>query len=176
MKRLIHILVISFALLMGFDSQAQRQKAPPTDAEIDAAPEEDRFDAGNGLMELKQYYQSLRMWKSLLKKYPDNPNFNYKAGVCQLEVISGRKNSINYLIKTVGKTAKNYDPTDFSEDKVPIDALFYLGRAYHLDAQFDKAIETFNELKSKLNPKHVLYNDIDKNIQWANNAKTMVAN
>lgn len=173
LKQFKHITLFVLGMFLCINAFAQK---PPTDEQIEKASEEDRFDAGQGLLDNKQYYQSLRIWKSLLKLHPDNPNFNYKAGVCQLEVISGRKDAIDYLSKTVGKVSKNYNPVDFYEEKVPIDALYYLGRAYHLDGQFDKAIETFNELKGKINPKHVLFKDIDKNIQWANNAKTMVAN
>lgn len=173
LKFLRHITLLIAGLFICINVQAQKS---PTDEEIERASEEDRFDAGQGLLDNKQYYQALRMWKSLLKKYPDNPNYNYKAGVCQLEVISGRKNAIDYLSKTVGKVSKNYNPIDFFETKVPIDALYYLGRAYHLDGQFDNAISTFTELKGKLSEKHILFKDIDKNIQWANNAKTMVAN
>ena len=148
----------------------------PTDEQIEKASDFDKFEAAQTLLEQKQYYQSLRIWKNLLKTQPQNANFNYKAGICQLEVISGRRDAIDYLSNTIGKTTKNYAPDDFYEEKVPIDALYYLGRAYHLDGQFDKAIEAFSELKTKLSTKHVLYSQIDKNIQWANNAKSMIAN
>jgi tetratricopeptide (TPR) repeat protein len=168
-----NVTLIAVSLLFCIELNAQKI---PSDAEIEKASEEDRFDAAQGLLDNKQFYQSLRIWKSLLKAHPENANFNYKAGICQLAVITGRKDAIDYLSKTAGKVSKNYNPIDFFEEKVPVDAMFYLGRAYHLDAQFDKAIASFTELKSKLNPKHILYKDIDKNIQWANNAKSMVAN
>lgn len=174
MRLLKHISILICLLALWMGGLAQTKK-PPTDAQIEAANPEDRFDAGRELLEMKQYYQALRMWKSLVKAYPENANYNYRAGLCQLEVISGRKDAIDYLIKTIGKTTKNFDPVDFYEEKVPYDALYYLGRAYHLDGQFDKAIETFTELKSKLSEKHILYKDIDKNIEWANNAKKMIA-
>lgn len=150
--------------------------AQPTDDQIMKASEFDRFEAAQTLMENKQYYQALRIWKTLVVAHPENPNFNYKAGVCQLEVISGRRDAIDYLTKTIGKTHKNYAPDDFYEDRVPNDALYHLGRAYHLDGQFDKAIESFNDFRTKVSEKHILYKEIDHHIKWAENAKTMLAN
>lgn len=174
-NRFILALVMVFACNTTLLAQGPGQKAP-SDEQIARAQPFERFEAAQTLLEAKQYYQSLRIWKTLVKEQSENANFNYKAGICQLEIISGRSNAIDYLAKTVGKTSKNYSPDDFYEEKVPVDALYYLGRAYHLDGQFDKAIASFNEFRGKVSEKHVLYKDIDKNIQWAENAKNMIAN
>ena len=150
-------------------------KSQPTEEDLDKVSVYDKFEAASTLMENKQYYQALRIWQNILKTHPDNANYNYKAGICQLEVITGRNNAIDYLKKTIGKVAKNYDPNDPDESKVPIDGLYYLARAYHLDNQYDKAIETFNQFKTESSTKHYLRKDIERQIAFAENAKKEVA-
>ncbi|MFI5204322.1 MAG: tetratricopeptide repeat protein, partial [Flavobacteriales bacterium] len=157
-----------FLSLLFIVFASRQANSQVSDEQIMNASKYDKFEAASTLMENKQYFQAMRLWASLLKDEPDNANFNYLAGQCQLEIQENRKKSIDYLNKTIGKTVKNYAPDDADETGVPVDALFYLGRAYHLAGQFDKSIETFEMFRKEANKKHILQAQVDHNIAYVN--------
>src|SRR5690606_3101193 len=70
----------------------------------------------------------------------------------------------------------NYDPFSHSEKSAPLEALFYVGRAYHLNYEFDAAIMNYNTFKGKITKKHYLFNEIDRYLAQAQFAKELVAN
>lgn len=148
----------------------------PTDDEIRKFSTPEKFDVAVELMSKKQYYQALRIWLIMLEDAPDNANYNYKTGVCYLQQNIGKTKALPYLEKACANTTKNYDPYFFGEEKAPIDAYFYLGQAYHLNYQFDKAIEMFNKFRNEASKKHILQPEVDHQIAMANNAKYEIAN
>jgi hypothetical protein len=60
-------------------------------------------------------------------------------------LLNGKKQeAVPYLEKAVGKTSSKAKE-NYKEDKAPLDAYFYLARAYHLDSQFDNAIAAYRK-------------------------------
>lgn len=149
---------------------------PPTDEAIRNTPLAEKFDVAVELMSKKQFYQALRIWLIILEEQPNNANYNYKAGVCYLYQNLDKTKSLPYLEKAVTNVSKNYDPFFFAEDKAPLDAYYFLGKAYHLSLQFDKAIEMFTKFRDEASKKHVLQSDIQHQISMANTAKYEIAN
>lgn len=164
------------AILVLFASLTSVWAQPPTDEAIRNTPLDQKFDVAVELMGKKQYFQSLRIWLIILEEQPDNANYNYKAGVCYLYQNLDKTKSLPYLEKAAKNASKNYDPFFFAENKAPLDVYFYLGKAYHLSHQFDKAIEMFNRFKDEANKKHVLQSEVQHQIAMANNAKHEIAN
>ncbi len=95
---------------------------------------------------------------------PKNVRANYMAGKCYQETIEKEK-SVKYLIKA------------YELDKdVSQDISYLIGKGYQFGANFDKAIEYFEEYKKDLdrtNPKNKedLVKRADKHIEECNNAK-----
>lgn len=150
--------------------------AQPTEEQLNKASLEEKYDAANELMQQKQYYWALIVLKNILKDKPDNANYNYKAGVCQLHQALGKKDALPYLEKAITKVSKKYDPFFFAEDKAPIETYYYLGKAYHLNYEFDKAIEMYLKFKQNSGSKNILLPLADVAIRQAQNAKEEVAN
>lgn len=135
-----------------------------------------KFLEANTLMEENAYDVALPIWLGLSLEDSENFNLNYKIGVCYLYSANEKSKSLPYLIKASQNTIANYDPFSHAEKKAPINALFYLGRAYHLNYEFDAALLNYNTFKEKITKKHYLFNEVDHHIQQSINGKQAVAN
>jgi len=132
----------------------------------------EKFEAASSLMDDQLYELSLPLWKSLLEDQPENGNLNYKYGYCLLRSNENRKDALPYLLKATEHIKKNYDPFDYTETSAPLEAEFYLGKAYHHNYKLDNAIESFTSFGTKIKKgKHVLSDLIDLHIMQCNNAK-----
>ncbi|MBN8702435.1 MAG: PD40 domain-containing protein [Bacteroidetes bacterium] len=105
-------------------------------------------------------------------------NINYNIGQCYLKTSAQKKNALYYLQQAVAMgVTENYNPLDYKEKNAPVTVYYYLGRAYHLNGLYDKAIENFEKYKSYLKqPKNAaLIKDTDHQIEMCKNAKELIA-
>lgn len=160
MKKLILLFLLSLSLNLIFAQDSFNQK----------------FLEANTLMEENSYNVALPIWLELSMEQPDNCNVNYKIGVCYIHSANEKKKSLDYLAKAIERTTNNYDPFSSSEEKSPVETYFYLARAYHLNYELDKALESYNSFKEKIGKKHYLFEEVDHHIQQCNNAKEAIAN
>lgn len=86
------------------------------------------------------YLMAIPIYKSELKKDPDNNKIKYKLGICYLNTKINRDESVTYL------EAASKDP------KIEDEKWIYLGMAYHLGNRIEDAILAFEKFKS-LKPK-----------------------
>jgi len=114
--------------------------------EIEDAHE--HFDNGNYLM-------AIPIYKSELRKDPDNKKIKLRLGICYINTRINRSQAISYL--------EAYSKESKSDDEV----WFYLARAYQLNYKLAEAITTFQKFKS-LKPKRAL--EIDRYIEQCENA------
>lgn len=145
-------------------------------AQMSRAQFNDQFFEANQLMEEKLWNSAIDIWLELIKTDQYNANVNYKLGYSYLQTSNRKLKALPYL-----KTANseeidlNYDPYDPNEKDPPAEALFYLGRAYHLNYEMDKAIDSYNNLISKLPEKHILVDRSKRQIEMCEEAKKQVA-
>ncbi len=136
-----------------------------------------RFLEANRLMEEKFWNQSIEIWKELHESTPQNANVNYKLGYCYLQTANDKLKALPHLEYAASQELQdNYDAFDSKETKVPIDATFYLGRAYHLNYELDKAIVQYQKVLDKVNKKHRLHDMSTRHIAMCNNAKFHLSN
>ena len=95
---------------------------------IDPAEAKEHFSHNNFLFAIPAY-------KQLLKQEPNNPDYNYKLGICYLYTNINKSLAIPHL-ETASKAPK-------TEKQV----LYHLGLAYQYASKFDEAIKTFNTYK-----------------------------
>lgn len=118
------------------------------------------FEEGN-------YSAALRYFLKLCKKkqYKDNPEINYKIGVCYLYTNSNKALSLNYLL-LADSLKKNYFP----------DIEFYLALAYFHNHNFSKAEKLLKSyIKNNQNKlKHETLKEIDLLFEHINTAKELV--
>lgn len=135
------------------------------------------FLEANQLMEEKFWNQSIEIWKELYTATPQNANVNYKLGYCFLQTANDKLKALPHLEYAASQPLQaNYDPFDPKENRVPIDVVFYLGRAYHLNYEMDKAIAQYQRIQAEVPKKHRLHAMAERQIAICNHAKYQVAN
>ena len=126
----------------------------------------------------ENYPAALILYLRLDSIQPATPNINFKIGMCYLNSPTYKNKSIPYLEKAVRDVSDNYKELSQKEAHAPQSAYFYLARAYHLNNEFDKAIEWYNIYKRVLlqNEKKNLADieEMDHNIEQCNNGKELV--
>jgi hypothetical protein len=100
----------------------------------------------------EDYSEALPLYLKLLKADITNDNLNYKVGVCYLNIPYEKEKSIAYLDKASKNINQNYKPDNLKEKQSPPDVLFYLGNAYRVLNQLDKALGYYEQFKTKLDP------------------------
>ncbi len=111
---------------------------------------EDKYNLADDYIEYGNYHKALAYYIELLKDFPNNANLNFKAGFCYLNTATQKAKAISYLEFASKHIANDYKIADFKEEGAPIETLFYLGQAYHVNYRFDDAENVFLDLKELL--------------------------
>jgi hypothetical protein len=111
----------------------------------------------------------------ILLESPDNLNIKYKIGTCYLNIPGEKEKSIPYLEEAVKTASYDSKTESFKEMRAPLDAYFSLAKAYMINNELEKGLntlQTFNRLaretKTKGGMKNLEY--IDQQIQACKNA------
>ncbi len=135
-----------------------------------------QFLEANQLMEEKLWNKSIDIWLSLFSTNNTNANVNYKLGYCFLQTSNEKLKALPYLkAAATREVTTKYDPYDPTEVKAPVEAYYYLGRAYHISYELDDAIATYNELLTLISKKHHLYAATERQLEMCNEAKKQKA-
>ena len=78
----------------------------------------------------------------LLLETPDNMNIKYKIGVCYLNIPGEKGSAINYLEAAVKSAAYDAKTESYKEKRAPLDAYFYLAKAYMVNDSLEKGMNT----------------------------------
>lgn len=168
MKRIVSFSLLLFTVMMSFATSI-----PPKDR----GDFTQRFYEANKLMEENLWVQAIKEWQRILEDDPNNGNVNYKLGYSYLQTATNKKEALSYLeVAVAKKVSKNYDPFDPMERKAPVDALYYLAVAQHLNYQLDAATESFTKLKKTLSKKHRLTALAEQGLAQCEEARRQMAN
>ncbi|MCB9188005.1 MAG: PD40 domain-containing protein [Flavobacteriales bacterium] len=121
----------------------------------DAKRAADLFLVGN-------FGEALDEYLALLDDDPDNIEYNYNLAVCYLNTNIDKSLAIAPLEKIT------------QNPKIIADAYYLLGRAYHYGYQFDKAIEMFNKFIASGKGSEMNRMDVDKQIEYCENARELM--
>ena len=118
-----------------------------------AQSDESIYEQAEEMLDLGNWNEAFNLYSSLLKKYPDNANLNFKAGYVLLNNGDAEK-SIVFLEKAI----KNIDTSlqenvSFNNKKAPLETYYYLGKAYHQNYKFEESLIVLSKLKKYLDPK-----------------------
>ncbi|MFN6038496.1 MAG: tetratricopeptide repeat protein, partial [Bacteroidota bacterium] len=125
--------------------------------------EDEQKKLAEKLFAQEDYANAFKLYSTLLAHYPKEPLYNYKIGVCILNVgdeNGDRKSCIHYL--EVAKQKAN---------ELDKEVYFYMGRAYHVNYDFDDAIIYYQEYKSVASQSSIKKMNVDHEIQMARNGK-----
>ena len=136
MKQIFLVFILHFALSSISYSQ-----------NYDEALFEKNFYIAEDFLDKEDFQKALFMFKELLKMDTENANLNFKTGFCYLNTVLEKKQSIAYLQKAIKNVNLNSKPENHLEKSAPVETYFYLAKAYHLNYQFEKAINLLDTLK-----------------------------
>lgn len=120
----------------------------------------------NDYIAVDNYVKATAIYDSLLVKFPDDAFIEYKAGECYLLAEGRLTDAIKVLEQSVAKL-----PVVNKKSVDAIEARFYLGQAYHLHYDFEKALEVFQKLRIQIPVEHKEALDkIDREIGYNNTA------
>lgn len=126
--------------------------------------EKETFEDAEYFFAQESYPDALASYLRLYKRgFKDNSNINYKIGICYLNTTTEKNKAVEHLQIAVKKVSDKYNEGNIKEINAPYDAYLFLGNAYRINLQLDKAIEAYGKYISlTLNEKG---RDEDKN--WA---------
>ncbi|MBI2968015.1 MAG: PD40 domain-containing protein [Bacteroidetes bacterium] len=110
------------------------------------------------------YLSALPLYLKLKEMEPDNMEYTYRAGICFLYKSDQTFRAVEFLEKCLSEYPKAKDIN------------YYLGRAYHLNYQFDEAIEQFNKTLESKKTTEPVKKPAQRFLEICNNAKTLVKN
>jgi len=122
------------------------------------------------LIEEGNFDEAIQMGTGLLSDDPDNPELNFKVGYSYLNTALRKPKSIPYLEKTV-ETLNGKK----SQTSLGFEAQFYLGKAYHNNYEFEKAIELYIKLRENTK-NNELIKAIDEEIDQCRTGKRLMEN
>ncbi|MGM0528898.1 MAG: TolB family protein [Bacteroidota bacterium] len=101
-----------------------------------------------------------------------NANIKFKIGNCYLHIPDEKTKAIPYLQEAVQNASYDAKPESFRETRAPLEAYFALASAYRINYEFQKALETYVELKKLMTEEQMLRNAdfIDQQINACHNA------
>jgi hypothetical protein len=157
MKHLLILLVLQLTILFSLYSQAE-----PDYREM--------FLEAESYFLFEEYNEALPIYLRLNSAFPENDNYNYKIGVCYLNDPYQKDKAIDYLEKAIQNINQDYKDNSYKETAAPPEAYFYLGNAYRINNQIDKAIETYKLFKELSDPEVYDHELVDEQIKACNNA------
>jgi tetratricopeptide (TPR) repeat protein len=128
------------------------------------------FNDGIYFMNLNYHEDALINFRQAIN-IKENQNLHYLIGFCYLNIQGQKHVAINHLREAVSSVTFNYSDGSFKEEQAPIEAYFYLGMAYHINNELEKALDNYNIYKSLLPEKNVPAIEFtEQQIEACNNA------
>lgn len=124
----------------------------------------------------EEYRDALPLYQKIYKNDPDNYHIAFKIGVCYLFDKYQKEKAITYLEKAITNTSDKFKEGNFKEKRAPLEAYYYLARAYHVNNKLDKAIEMYNYFLKILDPKIYDENLVRRQIKSCQIAKEFQSN
>jgi outer membrane protein OmpA-like peptidoglycan-associated protein/tetratricopeptide (TPR) repeat protein len=136
----LNIIILSLFLLLSFSLKAQK---------ITPAGKAAYSEAEEYMME-GEYKEALPLYLNLYEKGFKTANLNFKIGECYLNIDGQKDKAIPYLEKAIKNVSPSFSGKNLLEENAPVIAYLYLGIAYRMNYQFDKAREVFTVMFSKV--------------------------
>lgn len=123
----------------------------------------------------EEYNDALPLYQELHKAYPSNCNYDYRIGLCYLNTPGQKQKAVQYLAAAINNTNSNYKEGFFTENKAPLEAYLYYGKALRIQHQFDKADSVLNTYKTLLMQENESTIIVDRELESIALARQMMA-
>ncbi len=118
----------------------------------------------------EEYNEALPLYLQLSILYPKNDNISYHLGRCYLNIPYEKEKAIGHLEKASKNINPKYKGSSLKETAAPADVIFYLGDAYRVNNQLEKAIAQYRKFKQVSDPEIFDHPMVDDQIRACENA------
>lgn len=162
MKKIVGIILVTSLLFIGH-SYAQKNEYKA------------KYDSAKQYFQVKNYQMALPVLLRMSLLEPDNANISYHIGICYNHMPLDKQMAIPYLERATRSVSNDYK-NEIEEKDAPLDAYFYLGQAYLINYEIEKAIATTEKYKTLLgeNAPGTELRNADRQISMCNVAREMV--
>jgi tetratricopeptide (TPR) repeat protein len=155
------LIIIPLLLFLQASLMAQQAQKP-----------EDLFNDAIFFYNMEEYKEAGILFEQLLIDNPENANLNFYAGMSFINVKGSEKKAIPYLEHAVKYTDIKAKKRNFREKKAPHHAWFYLGNAYRINNQLDKALDSYQKFQNIKNfDRHYNLRIVEEEIKSCERAK-----
>ncbi|WP_282039039.1 hypothetical protein [Saccharicrinis aurantiacus] len=146
------ILVVCILITIGVNAQQKTYRK--------------QVQQASNLVATENYSEAMAIYEGLLSAYPDDIYLELKAGECFLFAEA----KIPLAIELLESAAGYYLSID-STDEQSLIASYYLAQCYHLGESFNKSIDEYKSLLSRISEKELeAISKINRGISYCNNA------
>ncbi|HEY4789066.1 MAG TPA: tetratricopeptide repeat protein, partial [Bacteroidales bacterium] len=131
----------------------------------DKSNPKETFSEAESFFLFEEYLDALPLYIKLKDEFPNNYNLDYKIGRCYLNMPYEKTKAITFLETAVDNISIVSRDNTLKEQKAPLDALFYLGDAYRINNQLERAIQTYNDFKKRTTDKIFDFTLVDDEIK-----------
>jgi len=152
------IILLTIAATLGFQQFLQAQNGENQLIAKKLEPEAEEY------FRIGEYSNALKLYTSLDSLVPDTPEYLYRIGLCHLNSTQKSK-SIDYLERVM------------NAPELPDEYSYYLGRAYHLNHYFTKALVHYQSYRIMLRygrGSEAEIAEIERLIQMCNNGQDLI--
>jgi outer membrane protein OmpA-like peptidoglycan-associated protein/tetratricopeptide (TPR) repeat protein len=175
MKSIKNKLVILTILFIPFMGSSQYTEIEVKNI-IAQASEQEMVIESSRLLQENFFHFADMVTDKLLEINPQSSNYKYRKGFIELEMRHNYEKAIELFSSSTGNIDRNYDMYSIKEGSVPADIFYHLGRAYHLNEEFDKAIENFDTFLAQTHKNSELILEAENRIKQCNAGKKLMAN
>ncbi|MFP4555740.1 MAG: tetratricopeptide repeat protein [Bacteroidales bacterium] len=111
---------------------------------------EELYRDANAYFYFEDYEEALALYLNIYHHYPDNSNLDYRIGFCYLNIPGSKEKAVPYLERATQNLSNRYRENSIRETDAPVEALFYLGNAYYVNGQLDKAEEAYSSFRNQI--------------------------
>jgi len=111
------------------------------------------FSDGEFFLAAEEYEESLYAFGKVYDNgYQESAYINYRMGMCLINILGRKTEAIPYLEKARQNISTRVKEGRLEEKHAPADALLYLGNAYRINMEVDKALDAYNEFAKYIDP------------------------
>lgn len=103
------------------------------------------YQEGEDFFIEEDYKEAIYYFLQVIDKGYINPNLEFKVGVCYLNIPGEEYKAVAHLEEASKHITQKYKLNNISERQAPLHSLFYLGNAYRIDNQLDKALAVYDK-------------------------------
>jgi len=122
-------------------------------------------------LEVDNYRKALPILLDMFEKDKKNANTAFTIGNCYMNTPNEKPRAIPYFEAAKEKLTVDYQIGNYKEKSAPIEVIRFLGQAYHVNYEFEKALEEYRTYRSILSENNELdWNAVTHDMNITRNA------